>query len=124
MATDYTSLSRELAALGNPTRLRLLALLQAADEPLCVCELSDGLAIPDYQTSRHLKALSEAGWVVSRRNGLWIYYELAKRSRVIDLPSLLEPAAEDLGRMRERLRQRKDGRCVVGPTKGNEDHAR
>ncbi len=121
MATDYMRLSKELAALGNPTRLRLLALLQAAEEPVCVCELSDGLAIPDYQTSRHLKVLSEAGWVASRRDGLWIYYGLSEKPRVIDLPSLLEPAAKDVDRMKARLRQRKGGRCVVGPTKGGED---
>ena len=123
MAPDYTELSKELAALGNPTRLRLLALLQTAGEPLCVCELSDGLAIPDYQTSRHLKVLSEAGWVSRTREGLWIYYKLAKKTRVIDLPSLLKPPAEDVERMQARLRQRKDGRCVVGPTKGDPNHA-
>lgn len=123
MATDYTELSKELGALGHPTRLRLLALLQAADEQLCVCELSDGLAIPNYQTSRHLKVLSEAGWVSRTREGLWIYYELSEESRVIDLPSLLEPVAEDLERMKRRLRQRKDGRCVIGPTKRSGDRA-
>lgn len=115
MDSVFNELSKRLAALGNPVRLRLLALLQAVGEPLCVCELSDGLGIPDYQTSRYLKALSAAGWVSSERDGLWIYYCLTGDRLVIDLAGSLEPLSGDLKKIRARLDQRHDGRCVVGP---------
>jgi len=68
--TDNAALAAALAALGEPTRLRLLALLMAFSEPLCVCELSSGLDLPEYQTSRHLAALKRAGLVASERQGL------------------------------------------------------
>ena len=117
-------LSKRLGALGHPLRLRLLSLLMAVNEPLCVCELSDGLGIPNYQTSRHLKVLSEAGWVSSTRKGLWIYYALAGTPGIIDLPSLLAPAAPDLERMQKRLQQREGGVCVVGPCSKQGENAR
>ena len=117
MTSAFEQLSKRLAALGNPTRLRLLALLVTVNEPLCVCELSDGLGIPDYQTSRHLKALSSSGWVSSTRDGLWIYYSLSDNSLPFDLRQELTPLRSDLERMRERLHQRRNGRCVVGPTR-------
>lgn len=123
MGTDYARVSKQLSALGHPIRLRLMSLFHAVDEPLCVCELSDGLAIPDYQTSRHLKALSDAGWVSSTRDGVWIYYRLAEGLSSVDLSSLLSPMASDLKRMKARLQQRKAGRCVIGPTKSGGDHA-
>jgi len=117
-------LSKRLGALGHPLRLRLLSLLMAVNEPFCVCELSDGLGIPNYQTSRHLKVLSEAGWVSSTRKGLWIYYALAGTPGIIDLPSLLAPAAPDLERMQKRLQQREGGVCVVGPCSKQGENAR
>jgi len=117
MTSTFEQLSKRLAALGNPIRLRLLALLLTVNEPLCVCELSDGLGIPDYQTSRHLKALGSSGWVSSSRDGLWIYYSLSGNSLPVDLRRELTPLRSDLERMRERLHQRKDGRCVVGPAR-------
>lgn len=116
MTETFDDLAQRLAAVGHPTRLRLLALLNATGEALCVCELSDGLGIPDYQTSRHLKALSAAGWVSHQRDGLWIYYRLADTPLLIDLASSLEPLPDDLGRTRVRLEQRHDGRCVIGPS--------
>ncbi len=72
--TDNEALAAALAALGEPARLRLLALLMAFNEPLCVCELSSGLGLPEYQTSRHLAVLKRAGLVASEKQGLWAYY--------------------------------------------------
>lgn len=115
---DHSALSRHLAALGHPLRLRLLALLLAVDEPLCVCEISDGLQIPNYQASRHLKALAEEGCVSSQRKGLWIYYSAVVTPAVRALVPLLSPAVSDLQRVEQRLKKREDGVCVVGPGDG------
>ena len=116
METDHVALAAALAALGKPVRLRLLALLMIFSEPLCVCELSTGLGLPEYQTSRHLAALRRAGLVAYRRRGLWAYYCPTDNPHVRFLRNVLCADSEDMARMQSRLQQRVAGRCIVGPT--------
>ncbi len=61
--------------LADPTRLRVLVLLQQQGE-LCVCELTHALALSQPKISRHLARLREAGVVAVRRQGLWMYYRI------------------------------------------------
>lgn len=61
--------------LADTTRLRCLLLMQAEGE-LCVCELTHALGLSQPKVSRHLASLREAGIVLDRREGLWIYYRL------------------------------------------------
>lgn len=61
-------------ALADQTRLRLVRLL--ARGPLNVNEIIDVLHMGQSRVSRHLKILSEAGLVTSRRQGTWIYYQV------------------------------------------------
>lgn len=61
--------------LGDLTRLRVLALLSREGE-LCVCELTHALGEIQPKVSRHLALLREAGLVLDRRQGQWIYYRL------------------------------------------------
>lgn len=63
VASPDPLLSR-MAALGDPIRLRMLALLER--EELGVGELAEVLQLPQSSVSRHLKQLAEAGWVISR----------------------------------------------------------
>lgn len=63
-------------ALADETRLRTVLLLAARGE-LCVCELTQALAVSQPKMSRHLAALREAGLVSDRREGLWVFYRLA-----------------------------------------------
>jgi DNA-binding transcriptional ArsR family regulator len=113
--TDNDALAAGLAALGEPTRLRLLALLMAFSEPLCVCELSSGLDLPEYQTSRHLTALKRAGLVTCEKQGLWCYYRLTDNPDFRFLRNVVRVNSEDLSRMQSRLQQRVSGLCVIGP---------
>lgn len=62
-------------ALSDPTRLRILALLAAADE-LCVCDLTLVLGLSQPMISRHLASLRDAGIVSDRRAGVWVHYRL------------------------------------------------
>jgi ArsR family transcriptional regulator len=64
-----------LKALSDQTRLRCLALLRQHGE-LCVCELTDALALPQPKISHHLGTLRKAGVVSDRKSGLWIYYQI------------------------------------------------
>jgi DNA-binding transcriptional ArsR family regulator len=122
--SNNEALAAALAALGEPTRLRLLALLMAFSEPLCVCELSSGLDLPEYQTSRHLTALKRAGLVTYEKQGLWCYYRLTDNPDFRFLRNVVRADSEDLRRMQSRLQQRVSGLCVIGPvgapTAGNE----
>jgi ArsR family transcriptional regulator len=56
-----------MEALADPTRLRLLRLLERHE--LGVVELCDVLQLPQSTVSRHLKILADGGWVRSRRQG-------------------------------------------------------
>ena len=62
-------------AFSDPTRLRLLRLLQGGER--CVGDLVTILKIRQPSVSRHLAYLHKAGLVAVRRAGLWRYYSLA-----------------------------------------------
>ena len=64
-----------LSAAGEPTRLRILALL-SRDE-LAVMELSQILDQSQPRVSRHLKLLAEAGLVERFPDGSWVFYRIA-----------------------------------------------
>ena len=75
-------------ALGD--ELRLAALLLIRDQSkLCVCELTEALAVSQPKVSRHLAILRNAGLLETERRGQWVYYYLNPRlpgwvSRVLD----------------------------------------
>jgi len=56
-----------MESLSDPTRLRLLRLLERHE--LGVVELCDVLQLPQSTVSRHLKVLSDQDWTRSRRQG-------------------------------------------------------
>lgn len=62
-------------AFSDRTRLRILNLLRPGE--LCVCDLVRVIGAPQPTVSRHLAYLRKAGLVRSRKDGLWMYYELA-----------------------------------------------
>jgi ArsR family transcriptional regulator len=64
------------AALADPTRLRILALL--ADGEICVCNIHDSLGVPQPTASRHLAYLRRAGLVAARRDGIWMHYRVVR----------------------------------------------
>jgi ArsR family transcriptional regulator len=94
-----------LRAAGEPTRLRILALL--AREELAVLELSRILGQSQPRVSRHLKLLAEAGLVERFPDGAWVFYRLVDGAgvRAILDKVLASIAADDaaLAADRERL---------------------
>ncbi len=62
-------------ALSDETRLTILAMLLIHGE-LCVCDLEGGLSISQSKASRHLRYLKNAGILVDRRDGVWVYYKV------------------------------------------------
>lgn len=72
---EIQSASRLFKALGDETRLRIVALLSHGE--LCVCHLESALELSQPNVSRQLGVLRAAGVVESRRDGSWVYYRLA-----------------------------------------------
>lgn len=75
-----------LSALAEPTRSRILLLLERHE--LTVGELCSILQLPQSTVSRHLKLLSDDGWLVARGEGTTRFYKM--------VPSRLDSAARDL----------------------------
>jgi ubiquinone/menaquinone biosynthesis C-methylase UbiE len=67
LAAQPDALLGWMESLSDPTRLRLLRLLERHE--LGVAELCDVLQLPQSTVSRHLKVLSDQGWTNSRRQG-------------------------------------------------------
>jgi DNA-binding transcriptional ArsR family regulator len=63
------------AALGDPTRLRLVARL-AQGEPLSIRELTDGERVTRQAITKHLEVLADAGLVTDRKRGRERLYAL------------------------------------------------
>lgn len=74
-----TSLEQSLLvfkALSDPNRLRLYWLLTYVGEAVCVCEAMRVLDLPQYEASKHLKQLREAGLVEAEKRGPFVYYKV------------------------------------------------
>jgi ArsR family transcriptional regulator len=65
-------------ALGDDTRLRIIALLTHGE--LCTCHLEAALDLSQPNASRHMAILRNAGLVEARREGTWIYYRIAPQA--------------------------------------------
>lgn len=61
-----------MKALADANRVKIVKLLQ--HRTMCVCELRGLLGLAQPTVSKHLKALEEAGLVVSSKDGLWVNY--------------------------------------------------
>ena len=75
MKGQIGQLETVLKAFADGTRLRILGLLTTGE--VCVCDIHDSLKIPQPKASRHLAYLRRAGLVTTRREGLWVHYQLA-----------------------------------------------
>src|SRR3981081_4076146 len=75
MPVEAPQLVNWLRAAGEPSRLRLLALLDQGG--LRVSALAQALGQSEPRVCRHLRILSEAGLIERLRNGQWVHYRLA-----------------------------------------------
>ena len=65
-----------LKALGDPTRLTMLAALWKARQPICICDFTADLELSQPTISHHMSKLKEARLVESEKDGIWMYYRL------------------------------------------------
>ncbi|MDQ2683532.1 MAG: metalloregulator ArsR/SmtB family transcription factor [Chloroflexota bacterium] len=71
---DLAELSSLLALIADPTRLRIVAALAAAE--LCVCDLSATIGISESAISHHLRSMRDLKVVRARRDGRLVFYSL------------------------------------------------
>jgi len=87
-------ISRHCGLLGDPTRLRLLALLDR--EELTVAELAQVTRLAQPRVSTHLARLREAGLVMDRREGVSVYYRMQSGAVDSELMVLWQVLASQL----------------------------
>ena len=75
-------------ALADPTRLRILALLRSME--LSVGELAQVLGQSQPRVSRHVRILSDSGLVGRRKEGSWVFLQLADPDRTAPLFDLYD----------------------------------
>ncbi|HBL25812.1 MAG TPA: ArsR family transcriptional regulator [Acidobacteria bacterium] len=96
-------------ALGHPSRLRLLALLESGE--MCVCQTVALLDQAASTVSGHLSELRRAGLLQERREGKLVFYRWAEdpatRSFLRDVVTRLgeDPVIAEDRRRGERLRE-------------------
>jgi len=67
-------LIKAIKALSDETRLRILNIL--LERECCVCEIMQALDISQSRASRNLGILQEAGFLRTKRDGVWIVYSI------------------------------------------------
>lgn len=92
-------------ALGDPTRLRIFALLRRME--LSVGELAQVLGQSQPRVSRHVRILADAGLTTRRREGSWVFLALAEDAVTKSFMVALDPlvggdwAEEDAARLNQ-----------------------
>lgn len=96
---------RVMKALSDPTRVKMLKILEK--RLMCVCELQTAIGAAQSTTSKHLKILEDAGLVDFHKDGLWVNYTLADGKQSPYAASLL-------GNLRHWLNDESDISSMMG----------
>ena len=94
---DPQAAARFFRVLGDPTRLRIVELLQ--DGERSVGQLVTAVGQPQPRVSTHLACLRHCGFVTAERRGKEVIYRLA----LAGLDEILEGAAEVMSPLTDRL---------------------
>jgi arsenate reductase/ArsR family transcriptional regulator len=85
-----------MKAVSDPTRTRILKLLEGGG--LCVCQVQAVLGLAPSTVSKHLTILKLAGLVEDHRDGKWIEYALTRESHNPHAKRILALLSGDLDR--------------------------
>lgn len=72
---EAAELSKILAALADPVRLRLLSLV-SSQQQMCSCDLERPLGKSQPTISHHTKVLSDAGLLSGEKRGRWTWWRV------------------------------------------------
>jgi len=97
--------------LADPVRLRIFHMLAAKGE-LCVCHLTEALALPQSTVSRHLSILKHSDLITAERKGKWVYYCVKQGSHYAEqFAQLIQQSASRDKQLQKDLGQIKDTTC-------------
>ena len=83
-ADEADRLATALKVVADPTRLRLLSLIQAQPSgEACVCHLTEPLGLTQPTVSHHLKVLLDAGLVERDQRGNWAYFSVVPETLAV-----------------------------------------
>lgn len=93
--------------LSDPHRVRILGLLAAQENEVCVCDLASQLGRSQPTATYHLKKLEEAGLLDRRADRKWAYYTptpaaidvLVRLERLVSLCGMTPPNRRDTRRV-------------------------
>ena len=74
VAKPIAGIAKVFQALSDETRVLILE--QLKDGERCVCDLTDAFKTGQSRLSFHLRVLKEAGLILARPEGRWMYYSL------------------------------------------------
>lgn len=73
--TDFDTFIRVAKAVSDPGRVKILKMLEQRE--MCACEIVAALNLAQPTVSKHLKQLTDAGLITSRKDGAWMHFRLA-----------------------------------------------
>ena len=94
-------------ALAEENRLRILLALE--DQELCVCQLIELLKLAPSTVSKHVSILRQARLVNGRKDGRWIFYQLAGDGSPVEAKEAIAWVKKSLSQ-NDRIRQ--DRKCL------------
>lgn len=125
---DYTNIFK---ALSDNTRLRIMWLLISIDSKISVSEIIDVLDESQYNVSKHLKILKNAGLVFEKKEGKWTFYHYCPSAEIFN--KLVHEAVmaiprqlldKEIEKCHKRLAMRIDGKCIYGAKSDRWNHIR
>lgn len=89
--------TRVYHALADPTRMRVMRLLVAAERRGCVSQLTDALGLPATKISKHVQVLVWAGLLTAERAGRRVWLTLRSGDPQIEYVQASLLATPDTG---------------------------
>lgn len=86
--TQAEELAQLLKAVADPTRLQLIAYINASSQSeSCVCDLTEAMDLSQPTISHHLRILTKAGLITRQKRATWVWYSV-NQERWDELSSL------------------------------------
>ncbi|MFD1471020.1 ArsR/SmtB family transcription factor [Companilactobacillus mishanensis] len=73
---DYTNLSKQLKAISDPNRLKIIDLLSCGT--MCACDILEHFEFTQPTLSHHMRILQDAKVVDAEKVGKWQHYTLSQ----------------------------------------------
>ena len=85
---DDKKVANMFKAFCDENRIRILKLLTTGEK--CACKLLEEINITQPTLSHHMKLLCDAGVVIGRKEGKWMYYSISKEGAEKVIKYLIE----------------------------------